>query len=152
MLAEIEQFISWVRVRSPQARTWWDYKCDLELFMRVMGNRNPGEIHPRDLDDFVHHQIDQGFKPSTVNRRLSAVVSFYRFLGTRGQTTACPVLPKRHYLREPQRLPRPVNEQDLRKYFRAIEDVRDRAMFTLMLRCGLRIGEVSALKTTDIYL
>lgn len=104
------------------------------------------------MDDFVNYQIHEGYKPSTVNRRLAAVVSFYRFLITEGRVITCPVLPKRHYLREPQRLPRPVNEQELRKYFRWVGDVRDRAMFTLMLRCGLRIGEVSGLRMPDLYL
>jgi Site-specific recombinase XerD len=152
MVAEIEQFINWVRMRSPQARTWRDYKCDLELFVAVLGNREAAEIHPKDLDDFVNYQALRGYQPSTVNRRLAAVVSFYRFLIAEGNAMTCPVLAKRHYLREPQRLPRPVNEQGLRKFFGAIADARDRAMFTLMLRCGLRIGEVSALQMPDLYL
>lgn len=152
MLFDIERFIQWVRMRSPQAKTWRDYKCDLELFSQVMDNRKAEEIHPRDVDDFVNHQIQKGYKPGTVNRRLAAVVSFYRFLMAEGRATVCPVLPKRHYLREPQRLPRPVNEGNLRKYFGSVNNVRDGAMFTLMLRCGLRIGEVSALKMSDVYL
>ncbi len=104
------------------------------------------------MDRFVSHQIDQGFKSSTINRRLAAVVSFYRYLIKEGRADTCPVLPRRHYLREPQRLPRPVSEQDLRKFFGAIEDIRDRAMCTLMLHCGLRIGEVAGLKMADLYL
>src|SRR5215813_2853465 len=117
MRAEIEQFIDWVRMRSPQARTWRDYKCDLELFKLVVGDQEVPEIHPRHLDSFVHYQVGKGYKPSTVNRRLAVVVSFYRFLISKGKAITCPVLPTRHYLREPQRLPRPVNEKDLRKYF-----------------------------------
>jgi len=152
MKTEIERFINWVRMRSPQARTWRDYRCDLGLFMNVMENRNVEEIRPRDLDEFVNHMVGKGYKPSTVNRRLAAVASFYVFLIREGTQMASPVLPKRHYLREPQRLPRPINEDELRKYFGAIHDVRDRAMFTLMLRCGLRIGEVSELKMSDLYL
>ena len=139
-------------MRSPQARTWRDYKCDMQLFVTTVGDRSVGEIHPRDIDDFVNDQAQKGYKPSTINRRLAALVSFYRFLIAGGRPIHCPVLPKRHYLREPQRLPRPVSEQDLRKYFGAIRDVRDRAIFMLMLKCGLRIGEVSALKLTDLYL
>jgi site-specific recombinase XerD len=138
MKAEIEQFIQWVRMRSPQARTWRDYQCDLSLFMGVMGERNVDEIRVRDLDEFVNHQTSRGFKPSTVNRRLAAVASFYAFLIRGGRQLNSPVLPKRHYLKEPQRLPRPVNEKDLRLFFGAIQDRRDRAMCTLMLRCGLR--------------
>jgi site-specific recombinase XerD len=139
-------------MRSPQAKTWRDYRCDLELFVSVAGERNAAEILPQDVDRFVNHQVEKGFKPSTINRRLAAVVSFHRYLIAEGRADTCPVLPRRHYLREPQRLPRPVNEQDLRKYFCAINDTRDRAMFTLILRCGLRIGEVSGLKMIDLYL
>ena len=62
------------------------------------------------------------------------------------------MIPRRHYLREPQRLPRPVKEDDLRDFFAVIEDARDRAMFILMLRCGLRISEVASLLLADLYL
>jgi site-specific recombinase XerD len=33
-----------------------------------------------------------------------------------------------------------------------IADTRDKAMFVLMLRCGLRIGEVANLLLSDLYL
>ena len=55
-------------------------------------------------------------------------------------------------MREPQRLPRPVREHDLKRFFSAIETPRDRAMFLLMLRCGLRIGEVASLRVADLFL
>ena len=56
-----------------------------------------------------------------------------------------------------------MQEDGLRAFFAAIEDtlpakgepdnrVRDRAMFMLMLRCGLRIGEVAGLLLADLYL
>jgi site-specific recombinase XerD len=61
-------------------------------------------------------------------------------------------MPRRHHLREPQRLPRPVQEGDLRQFFAVITDPRDRAMFLLMLRCGLRISEVAGLQLADLYL
>jgi site-specific recombinase XerD len=104
------------------------------------------------VDRFVNVQVERGYKPSTVNRRLAAVASFYRFLLEEGRQITSPVLARRHYLKEPQRLPRPVNEKDLRKFFNSIVDERDRAMCILMLTAGLRIGEVSALKKADVYL
>lgn len=152
MVNEIQDFIRWVRVRSPQARTWRDYQCDLAIFKRKMEGHLVEDIRPRHVDEYVNSLVDAGYKPSTINRRLAAVASFYAYLTASGRQISCPVIPRRHYLREPQRLPRPVAEQDLRKFFSAIRDVRDRAMFTLMLRCGLRIGEVSALKMNDLYL
>jgi len=40
----------------------------------------------------------------------------------------------------------------LKRFFAVIEDNRDRAMFILMLRCGLRIAEVANLRLADLYL
>lgn len=55
-------------------------------------------------------------------------------------------------MREPHRLPRPVGDEDLRKFFASVDNTRDRAMFILMLRCGLRISEVACLQLADLYL
>jgi site-specific recombinase XerD len=152
MIAEVQRFIDWVRMRSPQARTWRDYKCDLALFTNTIAGREPETVRPKDVDDFVNLHVSFGYKPTTINRRLAAVASFYAFLNTTGRQVVCPVLPKRHYLQEPQRLPRPISEPELRKFFGAVSDLRDKAMFSLMLRCGLRIGEVAELKISDLYL
>jgi site-specific recombinase XerD len=152
MLSQIEAFVKWVRRRNAEARTWRDYSYDLRQFVDVVGDREPAEITFRDIDRFVNTQVSRGFKPSTVNRRLCAVRAFYTYLAEEDPKLVCPVLPHRHHLREPQRLPRPVQEPALQKFFSVITDPRDRAMFTLMLRCGLRIGEVAHLKLADLFL
>jgi site-specific recombinase XerD len=152
MLAEIEQFVNWVRRRNPTARTWRDYSYDLHLFATFTGDRSPAEVKVRDIDQFVNLQSSRGFKPTTINRRLATLLAFYTFLSDDDPALLCPVLPHRHHLREPQRLPRPVHEDELRRFFGGIDDPRDQAMFVLMLRCGLRIGEVAALLLADLYL
>ncbi len=152
MLVEIEQFVNWVRRRSPEARTWKDYGYDLRFFVQVVGDRPLHEITFRDIDQFIAIQSEKGFKPSTINRRLASVITLYGFFSMEDEELACPVIIRRHHLREPQRLPRPVQEQDLKHFFAVISDVRDRSMFILMLRCGLRIGEVASLQMVDLYL
>lgn len=152
MLSEIEGFVNWVRRRSPEARTWKDYGYDLRFFMQVVGDRPLGEITFRDIDHFIAVQSERGFKPSTINRRLASILSLYAFLMAEDDQLVCPVLQRRHHLREPQRLPRPVQEDDLKMFFSVITSARDRAMFTLMLRCGLRIGEVANLQMADLFL
>lgn len=152
MLPEIEGFVNWLRRRNPEARTWRDYRYDLQQFAATVGDRLPGTITFHDVDRFVMTQAARGLKPATINRRLAAITSFYAFLSDEDPTLVCPVLPHRHGLKEPQRLPRPVQEEDLRQFFAVIHVPRDRAMFVLMLRCGLRISEVANLKLTDLYL
>ena len=161
MLSEIEQFVNWVRRRNSEARTWKDYSYDLGQFAALVGDRPPGEITFQDVDRFVELQKSHGIQPSSINRRLACVTSFYTFLSDEDPELICPVLPRRHYLRERERLPRPVQEDQLAAFFAAIdqavsegvpEALRDRAMCVLMLRCGLRIGEVANLRLANLYL
>jgi site-specific recombinase XerD len=161
MLSEIDQFVNWVRRRNPNARTWKDYSYDLRQFADLIGDLPAASITFRDIDRFVNHQVSRGFQPTTINRRLATLLSFYTFLSAEEPTLLCPVLPKRHLLRERERLPRPVQPEQLKAFFEAIENavqaacpeaLRDRAMFILMLRCGLRIGEVANLLLTGLYL
>ena len=163
MLAEIDQFVNWVHRRNPDARTWKDYHFDLYQFTALIGDISPGSVTFREVDRFVDDQKTRGFLPSTINRRLAAIISFFTFLSDDDPDILCPVLPRRHHLRERERLPRPVQEKNLRAFFAAIEEsepakgtadqrLRDRAMFILMLRCGLRIGEVANLRITHLFL
>jgi site-specific recombinase XerD len=152
MLVEIESFVNWQRRRNPNARTWRDYSYDLKQFVAVVGDQPPSSVTFHDVDRFVTAQAERGYQPATINRRLAAIASLYAFLSDEDPDLACPVLPHRHGLKEPQRLPRPVPEHDLRKFFDVINDTRDKAMFTLMLRCGLRISEVAEVQLADLYL
>jgi site-specific recombinase XerD len=152
MFDEINRFVNWIRRRNPDAHTWIDYRCDLKQFVSVVGDRPPADITFKDVDDFITAQVAGGLSPVTINRRVTAVASLYAFLSDEDPDLVFPVLPMRHTLRERRRLPRPVPADDLRRFFAVIDDVRDRAMFLLMLRCGLRISEVAKLKLADLYL
>jgi site-specific recombinase XerD len=52
----------------------------------------------------------------------------------------------------PSPLPRYVKDEELDALFAMINKHRDRAMFTLMLRCGLRVEEVAHLTLTAVDL
>jgi site-specific recombinase XerD len=152
MLSEIQSFVNWVRRRNPQARTWKDYQYDLNQVVTFLGDIPLEKVTFREVDRFVNAQVAEGRKPTTINRRLATLISLFTFLSDEQPDLVCPVLPHRHHLREPQRLPRPVPEPELAQFFAVITDIRDRAMFGLMLRCGLRIGEVAELRLADLFL
>ena len=123
MLSEIEQFVNWVRRRNPHSRTWKDYGYDLHQFVSLVGDAAPAAITFREVDRFVNLQVSRGFQPTTINRRLATLVSFFTFLSDEDPSLLCPVLPKRHLVRERQRLPRPVQADALKAFFAAITKI-----------------------------
>jgi integrase/recombinase XerD len=152
MLSEARKFVNWVRRTNPQSHTWKDYASDLKFFAAFVGDRPLNQVTIHDVDTFVVQQCEKGFKPKTINRRLTTIAALYAYYSQEDETLVCPIYYSRHHLREPQRLPRPVPVDELRCFFAVIEDARDRTMFYLMLRGGLRIGEVAALQMNDLLL
>jgi site-specific recombinase XerD len=152
MLSEIEQFQKWLRRIAPYSSTHIHYTSDLEKFFAWLP-KPPTEVTVRDVDAFIEHCQQAGHAIATINRRLAALRSFYQFLAMMYENMpANPVRPKRHFIRHGQRLPRDVQDNDLQQLFAVIDSLRDRAMFLLMLRCGLRVGEVRNLSMGDLYL
>lgn len=54
MLDEINHFVNWVRRRNPQAHTGQDYRCDLQQFVTVVGDKPPAEIQITCNTDRLH--------------------------------------------------------------------------------------------------
>jgi site-specific recombinase XerD len=152
MVSEIDRFGKWLRRRSPHSTTHRHYTSDLTLFFAWAGTA-PSAVGLRDVDAYVEHCQGLGHAVATVNRRLAALGAFYRFLALESDDAPPnPVLPHRHFVRQGRRLPRDVQDDDLARLFAVIAAPRDRAMFLLMLRCGLRVGEVRNLSLPDLYL
>jgi len=55
-------------------------------------------------------------------------------------------------LRLPKPLPRFLRDEEAGKLFEVIKNPRDKAIFYLMLRCGLRVAETPSLKLDDLDL
>jgi len=152
MLAEIERFHKWLRRRSPGASTHVHYTSDVALFFAWLG-KPPAQVKVRDVDAYIEHAQQSGHAMATVNRRLAALRSFYEFLALeQDDAPANPVIPRRHFIRQGERLPRDLEDATVERLLAAITHPRDRAMFLLMLRCGLRVGEVRSLSLGDLYL
>lgn len=152
MLPEIERFKKWLRRKAPHASTPIHYGNDLELFFTWI-NKPPNKVSVKDIDTFIEHSLMLGHAAATINRRLAAMRSFFRFLIVESENASInPVVPRRHFIRLGLQLPRDIQDQNLEKLFTVISGPRDRAMFLLMLRCGLRVGEVRNLSLNDLYL
>jgi site-specific recombinase XerD len=152
MRTAIANFKAYLQRRYPDRSTTKHYLSDLNIFSQFVGGKSPREITVRTIDAFIQAQQAQKLKPTTVNRRLSAISSFFEFLIAEAEddTWRNPVRWQRHSVRTGHHLPRDVNDETAETLLRVVRDPRDRAIFTLMLKAGLRVGEVVSLTLNDI--
>jgi site-specific recombinase XerD len=101
---------------------------------------------------YIDWLIGKRLTATTINCHLFCISGFYQYLHyEKGFKTANPVK-KSSTLRLPKPLPRYVKDEELTLFFKVVKSYRDKAMFVLMLRCGLRVEEVAHLRLPAIDL
>jgi site-specific recombinase XerD len=108
-------------------------------------------IGRHDIEAFVEQEQERGLKITSVRTRLHALYAFIRFLSN-DDLVDPQLLLRKVKLKMPQRLPRAIALEDIIKLVSVIDDVRDRAMILLLLRTGMRIGELLKLQVNDVDL
>jgi integrase/recombinase XerD len=120
-------------------------------FIRKEGKCHLEEITRSSLEGFVEQEQDRGMKPASVRGRLGCVNAFLRFLIEEG-VVRHEVLSKRITVKLPESLPRAMDPEDVKVLLGVIDNTRNRAMILMLLRTGMRIGELLALRLEDISL
>ncbi|MGZ3524731.1 MAG: tyrosine-type recombinase/integrase [Thermodesulfobacteriota bacterium] len=115
----------------------------LDQFMRWL-TVPLSEVTPKEIGAYVDHLLRKRRTPKTITCHLQTIRLFFDYLmNEEGRSMINPVT--RISLRLPKPLPRHLKDDQVRRLFDGITDLRDRAMFMLMLRCGLRVQEVAEL-------
>jgi len=148
---DIEKFAQYLERRAPGRRTAIDYVSDVRQFVAIC-IKPWREVTMHDIDAFVDQQRQQGLSPATVKRRVAGLKVFFDFLAEESDDLAWPnpVRFKRHAGKQPKRLARDLTNEQVERLWAVIDHPRDRAWFALMLRAGLRVGEVVGLKKSDV--
>jgi len=100
---------------------------------------------PEKVDMYIDHLLRKRMNPASINLYLAIIRVFYDYLKYEQNVALTNPVKGNRRLRVPRPLPRSLRDQDVGKLFGAINNKRDIAMFKLMLRCGLRVEEVSNL-------
>lgn len=119
------------------------------LFVQATGKRVLEKLDRQDMEAFVEFEQDRGLKPNTVRTRLCAVYAFLRYLIEK-KVLGYELLESKIRLKLPDKLPRAIAPEDLSRLLGVINRPRDRALILLLLRTGMRIGELLNTKVVDI--
>jgi len=100
------------------------------------------------VDDVLHRRL----AAKTINCQLARIRVFYDYLSHEEGIQIPNPIRRVHFLRQPKALPRHLTEEQLVRFLEVVNTPRDRAVFMLMLRCGLRVAEVADLTLGDLDL
>ena len=118
-------------------------------FYAGLGKRHIEEIISNDLEAFIEHEQDRGLKVTTVRTRLHCLFAFLRFLIEQDIIDGR-ILKRKIKLKVPDFLPRAIAPGDVRKFLGVIKEIRARALILILLRTGMRIGELLRLNVKDL--
>lgn len=151
----INKFLDYLKFeRNRSELTVKNYRDDLRSFEKFFRDlKNPVSWESVDSDvvrNWMERMMDEGNNAASINRRLSALRSFYRFALSRKLVDKDPV----HGITGPKKgkpLPQFLKEKEMdrlleREYWtRSFEDVRDRAIIMTFYETGIRLSELTGL-------
>lgn len=152
--ALVTEWLKAAERRNCQPATLKAYCGALKAFVGSWDGHRPTtllQVQRSHIEHFLDHLEARGLNPSTINTLLSGVHRFYCHLMREEQLEASPVR-SHHYLQEPEPLPRALSDEQVHRFLATIEQVLDRAVFLLLVRSGIRLGELVALELQDIDL
>ncbi|MBP5583963.1 MAG: tyrosine-type recombinase/integrase [Bacteroidales bacterium] len=131
------------------------YKNDILHFFKHIGNVNLSDVTSRDVRAWVSVLSEEGIAPRSINRKLTAVRSFFYFLQRQGKLTQN-VARKVHTLKAKKRLPFFVEEEKMTTLLDKIEfandfaGLRDKVVIELLYTTGIRRSELLGLTPKSI--
>ena len=155
----IEAFLDYLRFeRNYSEHTVVAYETDLRQFgdfLKSVGEELDYTNVDSDLIRSWVVTLMESSKSTSVNRKLSSLRSFYRFLMKRGKTTVNP-LAKITGPKNSKPLPTFLRENDMDRlldeisYGEGFEAVRDRMILETFYATGMRLSELVGLNDTDV--
>ena len=156
-LEQFNDYLAFERGLSP--RTLDAYGRDtrrLQTFLEGRGVRGPGAATAADLREFSYELRQQGLAATSIRRTLSAVRTYFAFLLAEGLVEDDPS----EQLESPRvwrRLPDVLSRAEVERLLEAPDPShrlywRDRAMLELSYASGVRVSELTGLKTRDVDL
>ncbi len=115
-------------------------------FLNDIGNNSPDKITSEQINRYILHLIKtQKISPSRQNQIINAIKFYYEKV--LGRVT------EYYHIERPQKikiLPKVISEAEVENIINAIDNIKHKAMVSLLYSVGLRISELLNLKLNDI--
>ena len=147
----VVQYRRFLKRRNCSANTVKNYMHTLRQF--ILWVDIPIEhVRGKKILDYIDHLRSRRLQPKTINCHLDSIRGFFNYLIDEEDLRIDNPVKRNYNLRLPNPLPRYLRDEEVAQLFTHIKNNRDRAIFMLMLRCGLRLEEVANLSLRVIDL
>lgn len=150
----VRRYLAMLKRQGRQADTVEQHRCAVTRFMASLPHSHQADsslVLPADVSRFVDELQAQGRHPNTILTYLSPLNGFFGFLVEEGVISRSPVQ-RRHYPQRPDCLPRAMREDEVNHWLGVLSEGEplEQALFLLLLRSGVRMGEVVTLNRADV--
>ena len=154
----IERFIRYIQAEKRYSgHTVMAYKRDLEQFSSFLkkqyGIEDLLSVSSEIVRSYIIDLKDAGLKNRSVNRKVSALRSFYNYCLREKQMRVTPLLGVKS-LKQPKELAKFVPEHDIKKmHFEQNDDFvvrRDEVVFEILYQTGMRQAELRSVQDEDV--
>lgn len=140
----IIQYRRFMKRRNYSPHTLKNYMNTLKHFV-VWINVVIEEVNGKMILSYIDHLYDKRLTPKTINSHLDSIRGFFNYLIYEEHVQMENPVKSGYTVRLPKPLPRFLRDDQVELFLDIVKSQRDRAMFILMLRCGLRVEEVANL-------
>lgn len=162
LITKFLQYIKYEKVYS--SHTFISYRTDIFQFRDFVQSSRSMEFDPRTVDSTMVREwemslVEAGEKPTSVNRKMSALKSFFRFLKQCGDVKRNPMRGVSSPKKEKQ-LPKFLRESEMEKllpddeienvFGDDFEGVRDRLIIEMFYSLGIREAELIGIRDVDV--
>ncbi len=123
----------------------------LMLFLKPLNIKRIEMVSRDDLGAFIEYLQDSDLKPSTINSYLTNLYVVFGFM-TEQDVISPDIMRNKFRLKMPDALPKAIDPADILQLISAVKTARERALVLMLLRTGMRVGELLATKIKDINL
>jgi integrase/recombinase XerD len=150
----VKDYLYDLKRRNCRPNTILSYFTMLMVFLSYLKERGRTfleTITREDLSSFIEHEQDRGMQPNTVSSRLRLLYAFIRYLVDL-EVVHPDLLKRKMRVKVPDALPRAIDPEEIKQILAVIGKVRDWAMILVLLRTGMRIGELLNTRMSDVNL
>jgi site-specific recombinase XerD len=103
------------------------------------------QVTDNNINAYIDYLLGKPLAPKTINCHLGSIRGFYNYMRKQEGIAVTNPVKRGTLLRLSRPLPKHLKDEEVLNLFAVIDSKRDRAMFMLMLRSGLRVEEVANL-------